>query len=1408
MMNTSPPTTISAFSISSSQRSFELNEGDGFSTSLLIVPTPSEPLTVHWTFVGTSGHFAPTSGSVLVGAGTNSVTISSNSIADNLYNSDLVYSLVITSVSDTRYEGDTIPLTLKNIDAMPSLSINSVTGDGADPTMDFTVTLSAASGVDTAFLVTTYDGSATATVDFTAVSSQLFTIPAGQTTIPVPITLINPFINGADRVFTVVISSPVNATITSATGTGTLHETSSVPALSFTSPAASSYINIANETSFAIAGTCSLPSTTVSITGPNGFSDSTTCSGGGTFSKSIDAHLVTDGIGLTFTVTQTDTHGNSGSASLVLNKDAQAPDPFTITGATGGSDVTANGYLTSGVTLTANWNASTGASTYDVTIRNAADNADVCAIQNTALTLYMFASCVLSNATTYQIRVVAKDTAGNSTAATNGPFAFVVNNDAPTISSFARQSGQTTPINVLPVAFTLVFSEAIDPTTFAAGDISNTGTATSVTWTVGTADNITWTISATVVGGVGTLIPQLAAGAIADIAGNTNAATATSSNSVLYTNLGAFSISGVTGGTDNTADATLSNGVLATVAWAASANAASYNVTVYEDDGTTVKCAQQNTASTNYNFSSCTLTHDEYYRAKVTSVDSGSTEWNATNSTYRFYVAPAVVLQAVANRTFDSTGGAIAVGATWSVDLADVETGSPSDAGMTYSCEFVSGITATVSGANCNTLSGFTYNASFTSNGQFTYVPVTAASDHSYSFKLTGTDGVTTDSIVVWVNVRSAYKSDATLMIDYQAAFATGKALGSNSPLTTTWFNGAATGSSYNGSLASGVFTSGWSGDGTALTNPFRLVFDSSSSDRVSSGTGLNSKATMMFSSWIKSAGVGSGNSGYVFGTAGPDANGWLLTQTTDGTLDLKLGASSSISYQQAVLNLNPVVYLQLEETAGTVAADSSPSVNNATITNPGSVTLNQSGGYGGSRGYYSSGSGYLALGTNVDVSGSYTAMAWIKMPLPLNGAWKTLFRASISHHQLLFQDTNNHLGAYNGSSFVNSGFDPATLSAGWHHFVIVGAAATASGYTAGNSYFYVDGTLRGSIAHKSNQNIYAIGNYQGGGQPLYNFDDPAIFQSALTAAQIADLYAKTQYCSIAQTAADWIHVGGLFDGTNLKFYRNGFLKCQLTPTVGISGSTQPFTIGARSDGSQAWSGAIGQLQVYDSGSGSDIISNYTSDKHTYRTMTSLPSTVLNTASDWTLNGGAALSGGALTITNNVGGEAKSAFYNNQIDITEPFTVVFTYTAGGDKAADGVTFVVQNSSKTALGGNGGWLGYNGISPSVAYQINIWNGRPFGSYVATNGSIGTYVSSAPVMVNSGNPIVVTLQYDPVAQTLVETLSETNTAHTYTKTWTGISFETTLGSAEAWVGFTGATGGSYATQTISGFSLTYN
>jgi autotransporter-associated beta strand protein len=147
------------------------------------------------------------------------------------------------------------------------------------------------------------------------------------------------------------------------------------------------------------------------------------------------------------------------------------------------------------------------------------------------------------------------------------------------------------------------------------------------------------------------------------------------------------------------------------------------------------------------------------------------------------------------------------------------------------------------------------------------------------------------------------------------------------------------------------------------------------------------------------------------------------------------------------------------------------------------------------------------------------------------------------------------------------------------------------------------------------------------------------------------------------------------------------------------------------------------------------------------------------------LNGGAVISGTALELTDGNGSEARSAFIPTTVSVAG-FTSTFQFTYGANPAADGLTFAIQNTGPTAVGGTGGQLGYGGIGNSLALEINLYNNvSQLG--VDTNGAIShtTDLTTSGINFHS-NPTdtyKATVTYDG-SSTITVTITDTNSSAT--------------------------------------------
>ena len=278
----------------------------------------------------------------------------------------------------------------------------------------------------------------------------------------------------------------------------------------------------------------------------------------------------------------------------------------------------------------------------------------------------------------------------------------------------------------------------------------------------------------------------------------------------------------------------------------------------------------------------------------------------------------------------------------------------------------------------------------------------------------------------------------------------------------------------------------------------------------------------------------------------------------------------------------------------------------------------------------------------------------------------------------------------------------------------------------------------------------------------------------------------------------------------------------------GGPGAVVLSTVGSYSGGTTISGGTVQANTPGSLGAGAVTLNNGTTLRLLANPSTVAPIAGFGGGANWTVNtlnvAAPPFTGDVLTLTDGNGGEARSAFYNTRVPIVygnHGFTASFTYQdvnppAGG--GADGVTFTIQNDLRgpTALGGGGGGLGYGAdaspalIAPSVAYEINIYNGHVQGTNFVnytTNPSTNNFLDTTPVAFAGGNPIHVVLAYDPVAQTLTETDTDTVSNAVYMHLYNVgdlTSSATGVGGTDAFIGITGATGGVSSTQTVTNFN----
>ena len=294
---------------------------------------------------------------------------------------------------------------------------------------------------------------------------------------------------------------------------------------------------------------------------------------------------------------------------------------------------------------------------------------------------------------------------------------------------------------------------------------------------------------------------------------------------------------------------------------------------------------------------------------------------------------------------------------------------------------------------------------------------------------------------------------------------------------------------------------------------------------------------------------------------------------------------------------------------------------------------------------------------------------------------------------------------------------------------------------------------------------------------------------------------APTNYAVIGTTAILSVGLSGTAPFEN-QWYYNG----------------QPIVNGGRISGAQTPTLTIASVQPSDTGNYQFWSTNSLGASHSsvqrliIETVLGISSTNNPTGAGWTANDNGVYTpsavGGVLTMTVAKNGQANSFFFDSPVYIGN-FIAKFTYqdiTVGG---ADGLTFCLQNDPRgvNAVGGGGNEIGYFGITNSAAIGLELYTSfSPVGWAFLTDGATptgpGGYTDTSPVSLGSGDPINWTIVYDGnnIALTMVDVTSNL----TYSTTFTAGSLPATVGGDMALVGFTAATGGVSAQQTISNFS----
>ena len=161
-----------------------------------------------------------------------------------------------------------------------------------------------------------------------------------------------------------------------------------------------------------------------------------------------------------------------------------------------------------------------------------ADNSHYTVAYNSTTNVFTVTfGAALKNSQPYYVELqpnTVYDAAGNGIGTAQGA---TVTTAAPIAVTIDQAAGQFDPATGSPIDFTVVFSEAV--TDFETGDVTLGGTAGADTATV-TGSGTTYNVAVSGMTGAGTVIASIAAGVAHDNAGNGNAASTSTDNTVTY----------------------------------------------------------------------------------------------------------------------------------------------------------------------------------------------------------------------------------------------------------------------------------------------------------------------------------------------------------------------------------------------------------------------------------------------------------------------------------------------------------------------------------------------------------------------------------------------------------------------------------------------------------------------------------------------------------------------------------------------------------------------------------------------------------------------------------------------------------------------------------------------------------
>ena len=214
-------------------------EGGAVTFTVTLTPASGRQTTVGYDTDGGAAvrgtDFTRAMGTLTFAAGDTTKTFAVTTLQDSLDEDDETFTAKLTSASNATLSGSakTATGTIDDNDPLPALSINNRTvteGNSGSQDMFFTVSLTPVSGRQVRVDWETAEGTALEDEDYKGDGDRL-TFAAGQTSKRVKVMVLGDAKDEPDETFTVDLSSPTNATVSTASGTGTITDNDDPPDL-------------------------------------------------------------------------------------------------------------------------------------------------------------------------------------------------------------------------------------------------------------------------------------------------------------------------------------------------------------------------------------------------------------------------------------------------------------------------------------------------------------------------------------------------------------------------------------------------------------------------------------------------------------------------------------------------------------------------------------------------------------------------------------------------------------------------------------------------------------------------------------------------------------------------------------------------------------------------------------------------------------------------------------------------------------------------------------------------------------------------------------------------------------------------------------------------------------------------